>query len=148
MKPTKSIPLRSRLNRRAFPTPRKRPSLCAPPTTSNPCASPKKPNWSSPAARPIKWTRRNCKPSGAATGGIEAIHYVREVTFGEDASTVRTGHAPQNLAALRHAVIGLCALDAARQHKRKSYLPRFRNAANNDHQVAVDLLSRPLLHGS
>ena len=80
--------------------------------------------------------------------GIEAIHYVREVTFGEDASTVRTGHAPQNLAALRHAVIGLCALDAARQHKRRSYLPRFRSAANNDHQVAIELLSRPLLHAS
>ena len=80
--------------------------------------------------------------------GIEAVHYVRDVTFGEDASTVRTGQAPQNLAALRNAVIGLCALDAARQHKRRSYLPRFRNAANNDHQVAVDLLSRPLLKAS
>jgi predicted transposase YbfD/YdcC len=42
---------------------------------------------------------------------LEAIHCVRDVTFGEDASTVRTGHAPQNLAALRSLVIGLCALD-------------------------------------
>jgi predicted transposase YbfD/YdcC len=80
--------------------------------------------------------------------GIEAVHYVRDVTFGEDASTVRTGHAPQNLAALRNLVIGLCALDAARQHKRASYLPRFRSAAKNNHQVAIDLLSRPLLNGS
>lgn len=79
---------------------------------------------------------------------IEAIHHVRDVTLGEDASTVRTGHAPQNLAALRNLVIGLCALDAARQHKRTSSLPRFRSAAKNDHQVAIDLLSRPLLHGS
>ena len=30
--------------------------------------------------------------------GIEAVHYVRDVIFGEDASTVRSGHAPQNLA--------------------------------------------------
>lgn len=80
--------------------------------------------------------------------GIESIHYVRDVTFGEDRSTVRTGHAPQNLAALRNLVIGLCGLDAARKGKRASHLPRFRNAANNHRQIAIDLLSRPLLNGS
>ena len=76
------------------------------------------------------------------------IHYVRDVTFGEDQSTIRTDQAPRNLATLRHLVIGLCGLDAARKKKRASYLPRFRAAASNDHQVAVDLLSRPLLKGS
>ena len=76
---------------------------------------------------------------------LEALHYVRDVTFGEDASTVRTGHAPQNLAALRNLVIGLCALDAARQHKTTSYLPRFRSAARNHRHLAIDLVSRPLL---
>lgn len=35
------------------------------------------------------------------------LHYVRDVTFGEDASQVRTGAAPQVLAALRNVVIGL-----------------------------------------
>ena len=35
------------------------------------------------------------------------LHYVRDVTFGEDASQVRTGAAPQVLAALRNAVLGL-----------------------------------------
>lgn len=79
--------------------------------------------------------------------GIERLHYVRDVTFGEDRSTVRTGHAPQNLATLRNLVIGLCGLDAARHHKRASYLPRFRNAATNHRQLAIDLLSRPLLEG-
>ncbi len=79
---------------------------------------------------------------------IETLHYVRDVTLHEDASTVSTGYAPQNLVALRNLVIGLCALDAARKHQRTSYLPRFRNTANNDHQLAIDLLSRPLLHGS
>lgn len=40
--------------------------------------------------------------------GIEnRLHYVRDVTFGEDASQVRSGAAPQVLAALRNAVIGL-----------------------------------------
>ena len=76
------------------------------------------------------------------------IHYVRDVTFGEDASTIRTGHAPRNMGTLRNLVIGLCALDAARKKKRASYLPRFRAEANNDHQIAVDLLTRPLLNGS
>ena len=35
------------------------------------------------------------------------IHYVRDVTFGEDRSTIRTGHAPRNLGTLRNLVIGL-----------------------------------------
>jgi hypothetical protein len=80
--------------------------------------------------------------------GIESIHYVRDVTFGEDASTVCIGHAPQNLAALRNLVIGLCGLDAARQGKRASHLPRFRSAANNDRQIPIDLIRCPLLNGS
>ena len=37
------------------------------------------------------------------------LHYVRDVTLGEDASRVRTGHAPQVLAALRNAVVHLLA---------------------------------------
>jgi predicted transposase YbfD/YdcC len=40
--------------------------------------------------------------------GIEnRLHYVRDVTFGEDASQVRTGSAPEVMAALRNAVIGV-----------------------------------------
>lgn len=40
--------------------------------------------------------------------GIEnRLHYVRDVTLGEDASRVRTGAAPQVLAALRNAVLAL-----------------------------------------
>jgi predicted transposase YbfD/YdcC len=76
------------------------------------------------------------------------LHYVRDVTFGEDKSTARTKHAPQNHAALRNLVIGLCALDGARKNKKSSYLPRFRSAAKNDPQIAIDLLARPLLSGS
>ncbi len=41
------------------------------------------------------------------------LHYVRDVTFGEDASTVRTGAAPQVLAALRNTAIGLMRLAGA-----------------------------------
>jgi predicted transposase YbfD/YdcC len=35
------------------------------------------------------------------------LHYVRDVTFGEDASTVRKGSGPEVLAALRNAVLAL-----------------------------------------
>lgn len=33
------------------------------------------------------------------------LHWVRDVTFGEDASRIRTGDAPENLATVRNAVI-------------------------------------------
>lgn len=40
--------------------------------------------------------------------GIEnRLHYVRDVTMGEDASRIRTGAAPQVLAALRNVVLNL-----------------------------------------
>ena len=40
--------------------------------------------------------------------GIEnELHYVRDVTLGEDACRVRTGSAPQVLAAIRNAVVHL-----------------------------------------
>lgn len=37
------------------------------------------------------------------------LHYVRDVTLGEDACRVRKGHAPQVLAALRNAAVHLLA---------------------------------------
>ena len=37
---------------------------------------------------------------------IEALHHIRDVTFAEDASQVRTGAAPGAMAALRNLVIG------------------------------------------
>jgi predicted transposase YbfD/YdcC len=57
-------------------------------------------------------------PEAASVGQLEAlwrghwtienrVHYVRDVTWGEDASQVRTGTAPQALAALRNAVLTL-----------------------------------------
>jgi len=40
--------------------------------------------------------------------GIEnKVHYVRDVTFGEDASRIRVGQAPQALAALRNGLLTL-----------------------------------------
>ena len=46
--------------------------------------------------------------------GIEnRLHYVRDVTMGEDANRTRTGTGPQVLAALRNAVIGRLRLSGA-----------------------------------
>jgi predicted transposase YbfD/YdcC len=42
------------------------------------------------------------------------LHYVRDVTLGEDACRVRAGHAPQVLAALRNAIVHLLAAVPAR----------------------------------
>lgn len=38
---------------------------------------------------------------------VEAPHHVRDVTFGKDASRVRTGTAPRTMATLRNLAIGL-----------------------------------------
>jgi hypothetical protein len=38
---------------------------------------------------------------------IEALHHIRDVTFAEDASQVRTGTAPQVMASLRNLAIGV-----------------------------------------
>jgi predicted transposase YbfD/YdcC len=38
---------------------------------------------------------------------VEALHHVRDVTFGEDASKIRTGSAPRAMATLRNLAIGL-----------------------------------------
>jgi hypothetical protein len=79
---------------------------------------------------------------------IEILHYVRDVTFGEDHATVHTKHASRNMATLRHLVIGLCGIDGARQKTPHSSLPTFRAAASNNHQIAIELSARPLLNGS
>lgn len=55
------------------------------------------------------------RPGGAALllsrwrshWGVESLHWVRDVTFGEDKCQVKRGNAPQNLAAFRNAVISL-----------------------------------------
>jgi len=38
---------------------------------------------------------------------VEALHHVRDVTYGEDASRVRTGTAPRAMAIMRNLAIGL-----------------------------------------
>jgi hypothetical protein len=48
--------------------------------------------------------------------GIEnRLHWVRDVTFGEDQCQVKTGNAPQNLAAFRNAAITVLRLAGHRE---------------------------------
>ena len=64
--------------------------------------------------------------------GIEnKLHWVRDVTFGEDASQIRTGAAPQVMATLRNLVISLLRLagwtniaEALRHHAADNQRPR------------------------
>jgi len=57
--------------------------------------------------------------------GIEnKLHYVRDVTPGEDACRVRKGVAPQVLAALRNAVVFLVSLLAGPKETRPEVLER------------------------
>ena len=52
-----------------------------------------------------------CWRYGVGHWGIEnRLHWVRDVVFGEDQSQVRTGSAPQLLAALRNLVIGVIGM--------------------------------------
>jgi predicted transposase YbfD/YdcC len=39
--------------------------------------------------------------------GIEVLHWIRDVTFGEDASRIRTGKTPRVMATLRNVVVSL-----------------------------------------
>jgi hypothetical protein len=60
------------------------------------------PEWAG-AAELLGWWREHW--------GIEnRLHWVRDVTMGEDASRIRTGAAPQVMAALRNATISLLRL--------------------------------------
>lgn len=67
--------------------------------------------------------------------GIEnAVHWVLDVTFHEDASRIRKGHAPQNMGVLRHI-----ALNLLRQEPSKGSLKtkRFRAALNDTYLAQV-----------
>jgi predicted transposase YbfD/YdcC len=68
------------------------------------------------------WTRSHWQ--------IEALHWVRDVTFGEDLSQVHTGNAPQVMASLRNLAISLHRLAGAtniaaalRHHARNATRP-------------------------
>jgi hypothetical protein len=67
------------------------------------------------------------------------LHYVRDVTLGEDACRVRKGSAPQVLAALRNAVVHLLA--GVEAENRAAAIERLATRPNE----ALGLLGRPPL---
>jgi len=58
------------------------------------------------ASRLLTWTRGHWSIENRS-------HYVRDVTFGEDASRIRKGSGPEVMAALRNATIGILRLTGA-----------------------------------
>lgn len=64
------------------------------------------------------------------------LHYVRDVSMGEDACPVRSGQAPQLLAALRNLTIGLI-----RQCTRHKYIPDATRRFIADPLAALALIS-------
>jgi len=73
-----------------------------------------------------------------AEWGIEnKIHYVRDVTFGEDASRIRTGHGPQNMATLRSVAMNFL------RRMGGSIADARRRLALAPHTAPLDLLGIP-----
>jgi hypothetical protein len=61
---------------------------------------------------------------------VEALHHIRDVTYGEDSSHIRTGNAPRTMAALRNLAIGILRhhgwnniAKALRHNARDAYRP-------------------------
>jgi len=70
--------------------------------------------------------------------GIEnKIHYVRDVTFGEDASRIRTGHGPVNMATLRSTAMNFLRRTGS------SIADARRNLALSPHRAPLDLFGIP-----
>ncbi len=58
---------------------------------------------------------------------IEALHHIRDTTYGEDASQVRTGNGPQVMTTLRNLTVGIMKMAghrniaaASRYHAREA----------------------------
>ena len=76
--------------------------------------------------------------------GVEnRLHWVLDVTFGEDASLVRKDNAPQNLSLLKKIVLNLIRLDATDNTKTSLRLKRKRAAWDDDARLRI-LGLRPL----
>ena len=68
------------------------------------------------------------------------LHYIRDQTFDEDASRVRKGHGPENMALLRNLTIGLCHRSPCARARRRVYIPSILRAHQADPHVALALI--------
>lgn len=81
--------------------------------------------------------------AGAIRGhwGIEnSLHYVLDVSFGEDRSRVRKEHGPENLSRLRRIALNLLKVNGDKLGKRKSIKGR-RKIAGWDHDFLLGLIT-------
>jgi predicted transposase YbfD/YdcC len=69
---------------------------------------------------------------------IEAMHHVRDTTFTEDASKIRTGHGPANMATLRNFTIS-----ALRTADHRSIAAGLRHLSYQPHTRPLDLIGLP-----
>ncbi len=77
--------------------------------------------------------------STRAHWGIEnRLHWVLDVTFGEDASQIRKDHAPQNFSLLKKIVLNMLRLDTA--CKAKTSLRQKRKLAAWDDDIRAAIL--------
>jgi len=77
--------------------------------------------------------------------GIEnRLHWVLDVSFGEDASTIRKDNAPQNLSLLKKIVLNLIRQDTTNKTKRKTSLRLKRKSAAWDDDIRMNMLGLTL----
>ncbi|MGW6692082.1 hypothetical protein [Streptomyces sp. NPDC054961] len=74
-----------------------------------------------------------------AQWGIEAVHHVRDTTFTQDASKIRTGHGPENMATLRNL-----AINTLRDVGHHNIAAGFREVSYTPFVRPLDLLELPL----
>ena len=78
-------------------------------------------------------TAEHLAASVRSHGGVEnRLHWVLDVSFGEDASTVRKDKSPQNLSLLRKIVLNLIRLGAADKSKTSLRLKRKHATLDDD----------------
>jgi hypothetical protein len=67
---------------------------------------------------------------GRGHWGIEALHHIRDVTFCEDASQLRSGTAPRAMASLRNLAVGIL-----RAHRDRNTAAALRHYARDANRV-------------
>ncbi|MFV2109045.1 ISAs1 family transposase [Micromonospora sp. LOL_015] len=70
--------------------------------------------------------------------GIEVLHWVRDVTFREDASRIRTGNAPRVMATLRNVSVSLLGI-----HDTTNIAAALRYNARNNSRILKLLQLQP-----
>ena len=71
--------------------------------------------------------------------GIEnQLHWVLDMSFGEDQSRIRKGNAPSNVGIIRHAALNMIR----RSKKKRMSIKRMRKAAGWDDVLLTDVLAQ------